>query len=59
MGLTNLGIKGYEETKALDDVDVLIAKAYGNGRADDDNTAVVFDPSDLTPIALPVTTSPF
>lgn len=59
MGLTNLGIKGYEETKALDDVDVLIAKAYGNGRADDDNTAVVFDPSNLTPIALPVTTDPF
>ena len=59
MGLTDLGVKEYTETKALDDVDVLIAKAYGNGRADDDSAAVVFDPSNLTPIALPVTTDPF
>ena len=27
----------------MEDVDVLIAKAYANGQADDDNVAVVFD----------------
>lgn len=47
MGLEGIQIDEYKETKALDDVDVIVAKAYGNGRADDDNTAVVFDVTKL------------
>ena len=37
----------YDQTKALEDADLMIVKAYGNGRADDDNTAVVFDVTKL------------
>lgn len=44
-GMYDLGIQAitvdvYKETKALDDVDVLIAKTYGNGRAVDDACAI-------------------
>ena len=43
MGLRNVRVDDYKETGALLNVDYLIATAYGNGRADDDNCAVVFD----------------
>jgi len=43
MGLRDIRVNEYKETKAMDDVDILIAKAYANGQADDDNIAVVFD----------------
>ena len=33
----------YDQTKAMDDADLIIGKAYANGRAVDDNCAVVFD----------------
>lgn len=47
MGIDNFEIKKYEETLALDDADVLIAKAYANGRAVADNVAYVFDVTKL------------
>lgn len=43
MGFQGVKVDEYKETKALDDMDVMIAKVYGNGRAADDDTAVVFD----------------
>lgn len=51
-GLYDLGIQSvtvdvYKETKALDDVDVLIAKTYGNGRAVDDACAIKLSIADL------------
>ena len=49
MGFSGVKVDEYKETKALDDADLLIAKVYGNGRADDDNTAFIFDPSNLVP----------
>lgn len=49
MGFSGLKVDEYKETKALDDADLLIAKVYGNGRADDDNTAYVFTPAKLIP----------
>lgn len=54
MGLSNFGIKNYEETKALDDADVVIGKGYANGRATDDNTAFVFDVTKLEEYVAPV-----
>ena len=47
MGLRDIRVNEYKETKAMDDVDILIAKAYANGQADDDNIAVVFDITNL------------
>lgn len=49
MGFSGMKVEEYKETKALDDADLLIAKVYGNGRADDDNTAFVFNPQNLIP----------
>ena len=51
-GMYDLGIQAitvdvYKETKALDDVDVLIAKTYGNGRAVDDACAIKMSIADL------------
>lgn len=43
MGFSGLQIKEYDQTKALDDADVVIAKVYANGRAVDDTVAFVFD----------------
>ena len=47
-GLYTMGFQGaqvteYKETKAIEDADLVIAKIYGNGRAVDDDVAVVFD----------------
>lgn len=47
MGLSAIQVKEYDQTKALDDADVVIAKAYGNGRAVDDDVCYVFDPTKL------------
>ncbi len=47
MGFSGLNIKEYDQTLAMDDADVIIAKVYGNGRAVDDNTAYVFDVTKL------------
>lgn len=47
MGMDNFEIRKYEETLALDDADVLIGKAYANGRAVADNIAYVFDVTKL------------
>lgn len=47
MGMGNLGIHEYKEVKAVEDCDVFIAKVYANGKADDDNTAVVFNVTKL------------
>ena len=43
MGFSGIQIKEYKETKALDDVDLIIAKVYANGRPVDDYAAYVFD----------------
>lgn len=47
MGLTGLSFKDYDQTLALDDVDVIVGKGYSNGRASDDNVAYVFDVTKL------------
>ena len=47
MGIRNVRVDDYKETGALQNVDYLIATAYANGRADDDNCAVVFDVTKL------------
>lgn len=47
IGLRNLGFKDYDQTLALDDADVIIGKAYSNGRASDDNVAYIFDVTKL------------
>ena len=47
MGMSGIKVDEFKETKALDDADLFIAKAYANGRADDDNTAYVFDTTKL------------
>lgn len=54
MGLTDFGIKEYDQTAALDDADVVIGKGYANGRAVDDNIAYVFDVTKLEEYVAPV-----
>ena len=49
MGMSAIRVDEYKETKALDDADLFVGKAYANGRADDDNTAVVIDATQLAP----------
>lgn len=39
MGFSGFQVNEYKETKAMDDADLIVAKAYGNGRAVDDNCA--------------------
>lgn len=55
MGATSVQMKTYDQTKAMDDADVIIGKCYANGRAIDDDTAVVFDITKLEEYVLPVT----
>lgn len=55
MGTSGVQIRTYDQTKAMDDADVVIAKCYANGRAVDDDCAVVFDITKLEEYALPVT----
>ena len=47
MGFSGMKVDEYRETKALEDADLLIAKVYGNGRAEDDACAYVFNPANL------------
>lgn len=49
MGMSGIKVDEYKETKALDDADLFVGKAYANGRADDDNAAVVIDATQLEP----------
>lgn len=55
MGATSVQMKEYDQTKAMDDADLIIGKCYANGRAVDDNCAVVFDVTKLEEYVLPVT----
>lgn len=55
MGCTGVKFDEYDQTKAMEDADLIIGKAYANGRADDDNCAVVFDITKLEEYVLPVT----
>lgn len=55
MGASSIDMKTYDQTKAMEDADVIIGKCYANGRAIDDDTAVVFDVTKLEEYALPVT----
>lgn len=55
MGMTGTVVNEYDQTKALDDADVIIAKCEANGRPTDDNTAVPFDVTKLEEYVLPVT----
>lgn len=54
MGFRGVEVNEYKEAGALDDVDYLIAKVYGNGRAADNDTAVVIDVTSLVPYVLTV-----
>ena len=54
LGLKDMGIKEYDQTKALDDADVVIAKCYANGRAVDDNIAFIFNVTKLEEYVQPV-----
>lgn len=60
MGYYGAKVDEYKETKALEDADLIIAKVYANGRADDDNTAVYFDITNLeeyvSPLSISLTT---
>lgn len=55
MGASSIDMKTYDQTKAMEDADVIIGKCYANGRAIDDDTAVVFDVTKLEEYVLPVT----
>ena len=55
MGVTAVRMDEYDQTKAMDDADLIVGKCYGNGRAVDDNCAVVFDVTKLEEYVLPVT----
>lgn len=55
MGATSTEMKKYDQTKAMDDADAVIGKCYANGRAVDDNCAVVFDITKLEEYVLTVT----
>lgn len=47
MGFSGFKIDEYDQTKALEDADVIIGKAYANGRAVDDSCAWAFDVTKL------------
>ena len=55
MGTSGTEVEEYNQTKAMEDADVIIAKCYANGRAVDDDCAVVFDVTKLEEYKLPVT----
>lgn len=55
MGTTGVKVNEYDQTKALDDADVIICKCEANGRPVDDNTAVIFDVTKLEEYKLPIT----
>ena len=47
MGVTGVEVKQYDQTLAMQNADLIIGSAYGNGRAIDDNCAVVIDVTKL------------
>lgn len=55
MGATGVRVNEYDQTKAMENADLIIATCYANGRAVDDNVAVVFDVTKLEEYILPVT----
>lgn len=55
MGATSVRFDEYNQTKAMEDADLIIGKCYANGRAIDDDCAVVFDVTKLEEYVLPVT----
>ena len=55
MGTTGVRVNEYDQTKAMENADLIIASCYANGRAGDDNVAVVFDVTKLEEYVLPVT----
>lgn len=55
MGASSFEVNEYDQTKAMDDADLIIGKCHANGRAVDDNCAVVFDVTKLEEYVLPVT----
>ena len=54
MGTAGVRVDEYDQTKAIEDADLIVAKCYANGRAVDDNVAVVFDVTKLEEYVLPV-----
>ena len=55
MGATGVRVTEYDQTKAMENADLIIANCYANGRAVDDNVAVIFDVTKLEEYVLPVT----
>ena len=55
MGTTGVRVNEYDQTKAMENADLIIASCYANGRAVDDNVAVIFDVTKLEEYVLPVT----
>ena len=55
MGTTGVRVNEYDQTKAMENADLIIASCYANGRAVDDSVAVVFDVTKLEEYVLPVT----
>lgn len=54
MGTAGVRVDEYDQTKAIEDADLIVAKCYANGRAVDDNVAVVIDVTKLEEYVLPV-----
>lgn len=55
MGTTGVRVNEYDQTKAMENADLIIASCYANGRAVDDNVAVIFEVTKLEEYVLPVT----
>ena len=47
MGATGVRVTEYDQTKAMENADLIIANCFANGRAGDDNVAVIFDVTKL------------
>lgn len=58
MGLDGVEINEYKETKAIEDADLLIAKAHANGLATDNDVCYCFNPQKLVPIYKPTPAVP-
>ena len=55
MGTTGVRVNEYDQTKAMENADLIIATCFANGRAVDDNVAVVVDVTKLEECVLPIT----
>lgn len=55
MGTTGVRVNEYDQTKAMENADLIIVTCFANGRAVDDNVAVVFDVTKLEEYVLPIT----